>query len=737
MDLPAESPAFKKLEESELGQQVKKLIDLNRKLIALSAAEKQVRWSSSEVTVLLHQYDEMLKNLGFTNQELIELFPAARPWPTMLSLVEQCLAACGTLSRKKNLPNPKHLLVPQELTETLNNDELIFQLIQKTLINLCSEDRKEFITKHNFATKMVHELYAPLNKTPSFTSYSPAGSQEIIEFLFKLITDVNATLLQIDQKNRNVFHLAAELAPTFVLKKLCTLPEFDPNTKNSGNENMVHFAVKNCEDSNLKFLLTLPQGASLINEGTNEKRTPLHVAVLAKSLSKATLLVNAGADFNSGDLSGNTPLHLAGSEKWSYEKGAEMVTFLLSQQSIQTELQNSDHLTAYELSFVSPINWYIAVSFQQYYEESEHSFYDAELNSLNSFDLVLTALREGRGMILFNEYIKKFPEVLLEFSGPLGETIVQIINQGRVNNPGRSHIVQELLKTLSAELPQLFLTRSETGQTGIEQTLASFDWSSWRNLNDYSQGYDWSNLVHSDFFYYNTTPNERFYNFLNKMAIFAVVLYVVCAIGLQIDHGFNIKGNLICATIFAGALALYLFWINTSSRNRDELGAKLKQISLTILQTPVDKFKDLCLSSKETSDEELALLPVRKTENIEAIEPIHSHPAGMKFAHHHVKASDLPSNLDALENYLKKSKAIMNVESAGCINKFLGKLSVYKEQSPQPQEILNILDETFDANALSLFDQNFKSQLADFYSTINELCVEAGSYAPTRRYGTA
>lgn len=619
MDLPDNSPLFKSLEETPLGSDILKLIELNRRLIAFSSPERKARWKEPDVIATLYIYDKTLKDLGFNEQELRELFPVTRQWPTMLSLVDQSVLACGMLSRQKTLKFPKDFLLPKELREKVDSDKVIFHSLQRTLINLNATKRKDFIAKHNFNNKMTAKLYEPLNTTLKFKAFTAESSIEIIEFLLKLITDSKLPLLETCVRDCNVFHLAAEYAPTFALKELTALEEFNPHTRNSHNANLLHFAVKCLEDSNLDFLLSLPKIASLIDEGNSEKLTPLHSAVITKSLPKVRILVTAGADLNLTDNHAHTALHYAAGETWGAESSSKIVSFLLSQKNIQTELQNSDHLTAYELSFIAPVNWYIVVAFQNYYTENPESHYEAELNSLNCFDLVLTAIRESRGLILFGKYIKKFPDVILDFRDAQGKNIVQIINQGRENNPQRRYLVQQLLKIVTITLPHLFLTRNEAGQTGLEQTLASYNWS-WRNGNDFSHAYDWSTLVHSEFFYYNTTPNERFYNFLNKMPFLALALYIGSAVALQVGKEFNLKWNLIAAALFAVGVALFLFWANTSSRNRDELGAKLKEIALVLLKAPCE-INFYRSNSRKANDEELGLLPEKKVEEIERIEP--------------------------------------------------------------------------------------------------------------------
>lgn len=63
MDLADESPTFKGLDESPLGQQVKELIGLNRRLVALSTGEKRAQWGSITATKLLTEYNETLRKL--------------------------------------------------------------------------------------------------------------------------------------------------------------------------------------------------------------------------------------------------------------------------------------------------------------------------------------------------------------------------------------------------------------------------------------------------------------------------------------------------------------------------------------------------------------------------------------------------------------------------------------------------------------------------------------------------
>lgn len=73
----------------------------------------------------------------------------------------------------------------------------------------------------------------------------------------------------------------------------------------------IHHAAGYEEDSKcLKLLLAIGQSPNQISNSV-DLATPLHFAALTGSIGNALLLIKAGANVNSKDNMGNTPMHLA------------------------------------------------------------------------------------------------------------------------------------------------------------------------------------------------------------------------------------------------------------------------------------------------------------------------------------------------------------------------------------------------------------------------------------------
>ncbi|XP_028177014.1 nuclear factor NF-kappa-B p105 subunit-like isoform X1 [Ostrinia furnacalis] len=169
------------------------------------------------------------------------------------------------------------------------------------------------IKRESFENRLEALFDLRLSNGDTFLHVTLDSKQPLVNYLIDLIHDSNMTHL-LNLKNasaQTILHRAvadnlSDMIP-LLISKGC-----DPMVEDLEGNNAIHYGVKN-EDSLGPLLAAtekfqVPRNLDACNY---EKQTPLHLAVIYKSVESARILLESGADCGTRDAAGRTALHLA------------------------------------------------------------------------------------------------------------------------------------------------------------------------------------------------------------------------------------------------------------------------------------------------------------------------------------------------------------------------------------------------------------------------------------------
>ncbi|KAL0832653.1 hypothetical protein ABMA28_000845 [Loxostege sticticalis] len=193
--------------------------------------------------------------------------------------------------------------------EETYDDQTIIKMMAKKLQQIVEMIR---IKRESFAKRLQALFDLRLSNGDTFLHLTLDSKQPLLDYLINLIHDSNMSHL-LNLKNlsaQTILHQA-------VAKNLCDMIPFlvskgcDPMLEDVEGNNAIHFSVKN-EDS-LEPLLNATEKYNVprsLDACNYEKQTPLHLAVIYKSVSSVQLLLARGASCGARDGAGRAPLHL-------------------------------------------------------------------------------------------------------------------------------------------------------------------------------------------------------------------------------------------------------------------------------------------------------------------------------------------------------------------------------------------------------------------------------------------
>ncbi|MBI3039289.1 ankyrin repeat domain-containing protein [bacterium] len=232
----------------------------------------------------------------------------------------------------------------------ISGEESIFELVKKgDLIkiqallktNPMNVDAKESIETRNADIPLISAA-TPLHLAAF------QGSASISELLIQAGADVNATA----KKGNTPLHLAVwmgnDATVMLLLKNGAAI-----NLRNQIGFSPLELAIFNRREEISIFLLS--NGADVCGKESNMGATSLHYTVPWAQTKIAGILLEKGADLNSQDNEGMTPLHwavkppLTWVEKVNHQVPIEMAKFLLNQKGIKI-LKDSKGRTPHDLA---------------------------------------------------------------------------------------------------------------------------------------------------------------------------------------------------------------------------------------------------------------------------------------------------------------------------------------------------------------------------------------------------
>ena len=194
--------------------------------------------------------------------------------------------------------------------------------------------------KHGDLVQVLIDVGADI-ETKTDTGRSPlhlaslSGALTTVMMLVKAGADVRAT----DSNRDTCLTLAAHFGHTDTVRYLVGLPEVDLNHQDSKNYNTaLHVAVERKHGNVVQVLIDA--GAD-IETRNDEGRSPLHLASISGELTTMKMLVKAGADVRDTDADGDTCLTLA-----AYDGHTDTVRYLLCLPEVDLNHQDSDNYTA-------------------------------------------------------------------------------------------------------------------------------------------------------------------------------------------------------------------------------------------------------------------------------------------------------------------------------------------------------------------------------------------------------
>ena len=160
------------------------------------------------------------------------------------------------------------------------------------------------------------------------------GELTTVKMLVKAGADVRAT----DAQRATCLSLAAYNGHTDTVRYLVSLPEVDLNHQGSVNYTALHYAVQKKHADVVQVLIDA--GAD-IETRNDDGRSPLHVVSISGELTTVKMLVKAGADVRATDANRATCLMVA-----AYYGHTDTVRYLLGLPEVDLNHQDSNNHTA-------------------------------------------------------------------------------------------------------------------------------------------------------------------------------------------------------------------------------------------------------------------------------------------------------------------------------------------------------------------------------------------------------
>lgn len=702
--------------EPEILEVLGNLFAFNKQLIATTKPYKStlslglktyIRWGDKkDLNTVLCAYQNYLLELGFNVEELPELFPSSMPMRKMLSLKELAIV-------KLKLLQTNLLMLPADLTAKITNDDYATSLIKQNYIN--QKDGRRKIPK-GLPVEAVKTLEDTLNSIAYFKENgeikNSENSQKILTYLLNLLKVPQSkwpTTLT-EERQHNILHLSAAFGPSYILKALIELGEFDEKFLTKSKSNTLHLSVLCQNIANVTFLIERFRNESeFINARNEDQRTPLHFAALLRNLDLITSLVNAGAELNVQDSDGNSPLHLANAQR--FEKITELnrkayeeygkATELLLNYGISSELTNNNGFTAYEIYLIPnpKVIDYRSKEFEQYYQKKAERgvfLYAEQLEQENSLDLLINALRRSQGIIFFKEFARKNPEKILSYKDDQGNNVLHIINAARGGINGRVQYINDaLLKTVAEHFTQLYLQENSQGVRGYNKVLEI--------IKHYAEvSGDINNFLSAHtYMYQNSSPAQRYWFLLPVAFMFPTIIGTVMLPMVLIADDPNPSDRMlgiIFSEVMIGLGALVFLYSVTPTRFWSS--AAMKEMFSNILAFLIalpSIVNQICCSKKETF--ELREIVIENDATEEEKQPIlahHNHPAGMKFMKPVLSeeiSNDFISALASIHSYLSEAKENSTENSQNLIEKFLKFLNgIMSSDNNDNSRALEVLD---------------------------------------------
>ncbi|KAL0832654.1 hypothetical protein ABMA28_000846 [Loxostege sticticalis] len=211
--------------------------------------------------------------------------------------------------------------------------------VKKLVKELCEMIRnKSGVNKQIVRAKLERLFEMRLSNGDTFLHMTLCSKQPSLDYIVKLIHSMKMThLLNLtNNQSQTILHLAVvyDMPKTvsFLVSKGC-----NPMIEDSEGNNALHYAV--IYQNSLETLLAAIKSNNVphdLNAYNNEKQTPLHLAVIYKSVESVRLLLASGAGCGARDGAGRTPLHLAALDD------ALPVAALLLQHLHSTEIDATD-----------------------------------------------------------------------------------------------------------------------------------------------------------------------------------------------------------------------------------------------------------------------------------------------------------------------------------------------------------------------------------------------------------
>ena len=163
---------------------------------------------------------------------------------------------------------------------------------------------------------------------------SISGELTTVKMLVKAGADVRAT----DDERNTCLILAAYFGHTDTVRYLVTLPEVDLNHQESTNCTALHFAV---QEKHADVVEVLIDAGADIETKNDEGRSPLLVASISGELTTVKMLIKAGADVRATDAERDTCLIFA-----AHHGHTDTVRYLVALPEVDLNHQDSTNCTA-------------------------------------------------------------------------------------------------------------------------------------------------------------------------------------------------------------------------------------------------------------------------------------------------------------------------------------------------------------------------------------------------------
>lgn len=619
------NPAYIKI-LNELSQQNKSLLSpesvgneialLYNQSITCSHTVSAFPCYNSTFVRFIKTYCNFLLSLGFTWQEVDEMFPSNMPIPKMLSLKEQA-GLC---------------YINAQLTSSRDKVEDVLDYLKKLgiEINPIFIARQQYI---NTEKKYYNAFFLDKDNDLYLTrhSFRFTINTKIIMFLLNHLNTRTDKLLQIfdSETGFNIAHIAAAYSPCFMFKEIAKLPGFDLTVQTRvGKLTYLHLAIYS--QDTLTFNNILSQcinnpTKSTINTVNILGQSPLYFAVSIRILHFVKKLVDCGAKLDLIDQEENGLLHRAAESygdtpSTSYHKADHLALgkYLIAK-GAPFEIYNNARKNPFELFLgysKCPVD--TITFFEKVYKKRWHQrgfFYQNFFDSPKLYTLVHRALNQSVGLTFLFELVHFNPSIIGNYRD-LNENNVTHYLAAILNNENRGirrfekRIYVFLLDTICKRFPKLIFKKNLQGKRSFD-TLADFFIDEMGELTFYRTTFIYQHLTHA------------------KRVGIGNILLVMCGIAIM----WCLLINSIPLTIrfsLASLGTLLLIWLGTSPRFWDQLEFTLHQKIDKISQWPNASLEFLCGQSLTDEDEYAPLEEIVTTDTSNTLIPSPSPASGRR-----------------------------------------------------------------------------------------------------------